>query len=95
MKSVIGVSWVISSRVMAPSATTGSVQFAGGPVLGGGTDYVKPEAEAILYIPHTQTAEDMPFYHPAVAKLAFLHRWRHPGRTDLGHRPARADVAVV
>lgn len=34
------------------------------------------ERSLVLYIPHVQQAEDMPFYHPAVAKLAFLHRWR-------------------
>ena len=32
---------------------TGSVDFAGGPVLRGATDYVKPQAELIVYRPHT------------------------------------------
>ena len=40
------------------------------------------ERNVVLYIPHVQKAEDMPFYHPAVAKLAFLHRWRHTTSTS-------------
>jgi tRNASer (uridine44-2'-O)-methyltransferase len=28
----------------------------------------------VLYIPHAQRAEDIPFYHPAVAQIAFEHR---------------------
>ena len=29
----------------------------------------------VLYIPHVQQAEDIPFYHPSVARLAFEHKW--------------------
>ncbi|KAK5115407.1 hypothetical protein LTR85_009867 [Meristemomyces frigidus] len=35
------------------------------------------ECNVIMYVPHVQQPEDMPFYHPAVAKVAFLHQWRH------------------
>ena len=28
----------------------------------------------VLYIPHVQSAEEVPFYHPTVARLAFEHR---------------------
>ncbi|KAL1641095.1 tRNA(Ser) Um(44) 2'-O-methyltransferase [Diplodia intermedia] len=29
----------------------------------------------VLYIPHAQSASEVPFYHPTVAALAFLHTW--------------------
>lgn len=29
----------------------------------------------IVYLPHVQSAEDVPFYHPAVQGIAFLHDW--------------------
>ncbi|TKA73681.1 hypothetical protein B0A55_05622 [Friedmanniomyces simplex] len=35
------------------------------------------ETHVVLYIPHVQREEEMPFYHPTVSKLAFAHRWRH------------------
>ncbi|KAK5115135.1 hypothetical protein LTR62_001832 [Meristemomyces frigidus] len=35
------------------------------------------EENMVLYIPHTRTADAMPFYHPAVSKLAFLHHFNH------------------
>ncbi|KAK1064677.1 tRNA(Ser) Um(44) 2'-O-methyltransferase [Friedmanniomyces endolithicus] len=34
------------------------------------------ETHVVLYIPHVQQAEEMPFYHPTVSKLAFTHKWR-------------------
>ena len=41
------------------------------------TDAYGREGESlVVYIPHVHDAESMPFYHPAVEKLAFLHRWR-------------------
>jgi len=33
------------------------------------------ETNVILYIPHVDSPEQMPFYHPSVAKLAFSHTW--------------------
>ncbi|OJD35234.1 trna (uracil-o-)-methyltransferase [Diplodia corticola] len=34
----------------------------------------------VVYIPHAQSASEVPFYHPTVAALAFLHTWpsSHP-----------------
>lgn len=40
-------------------------------------DDVGEERHVVLYIPHVPDVDTMPFYHPAVSKLAFLHRWRH------------------
>nr|POE59057.1 trna (uracil-o(2)-)-methyltransferase [Quercus suber] len=34
------------------------------------------ERNLVLYIPHVDTADQMPFYHPTVKSLAFLHVWR-------------------
>ncbi|TKA40250.1 hypothetical protein B0A54_10856 [Friedmanniomyces endolithicus] len=34
------------------------------------------ETHVVLYIPHVQQPEEMPFYHPTVSKLAFTHKWR-------------------
>ncbi|KAJ9666714.1 tRNA(Ser) Um(44) 2'-O-methyltransferase [Coniosporium apollinis] len=30
----------------------------------------------VLYVPHVASAEEVPWYHPAVRSLAFLHTWR-------------------
>lgn len=30
----------------------------------------------VLYVPHVASADEMPWYHPAVRSLAFLHTWR-------------------
>ncbi|KAF1827696.1 DUF1613-domain-containing protein [Dissoconium aciculare CBS 342.82] len=35
-------------------------------------DHGAKESLLILYVPHVQSAEEMPFYHPAVSQLAFL-----------------------
>ncbi|KAK3671523.1 tRNA(Ser) Um(44) 2'-O-methyltransferase [Recurvomyces mirabilis] len=35
------------------------------------------EVNVVLYIPHAQTENEMPFYHPAVSRVAFFHRWNH------------------
>ncbi|KAF2212421.1 hypothetical protein CERZMDRAFT_20251, partial [Cercospora zeae-maydis SCOH1-5] len=34
------------------------------------------QRQVVLYIPHVLKLEDMPFYHPTVSQLAFLHTWR-------------------
>lgn len=34
------------------------------------------EENLILYIPHAESPEEVPFYHPTVSQLAFLHTWR-------------------
>lgn len=36
----------------------------------------REELNVVLYIPHVQEAQDMPFYHPEVSRLAFVHSWR-------------------
>ncbi|KAF2722221.1 DUF1613-domain-containing protein [Polychaeton citri CBS 116435] len=30
----------------------------------------------VVYLPHVGKEEDVPFYHPAVASLAFVHQWQ-------------------
>ncbi|KAK0282291.1 tRNA(Ser) Um(44) 2'-O-methyltransferase [Friedmanniomyces endolithicus] len=60
------------------------------------------ETHIVLYIPHVQQAEEMPFYHPTVSKLAFTHKWRlvppptetpndttpsHPGSVSISYSP--------
>lgn len=35
-----------------------------------------PEEHLVVYIPHTSSPEETPFYHPRVAKLAFHHTFR-------------------
>ncbi|KAK4177512.1 putative methyltransferase [Triangularia setosa] len=30
----------------------------------------------VIYLPHVSSPSDMPFYHPAVKGIAFLHEWR-------------------
>lgn len=34
------------------------------------------EKSLIVYLPHVQSAEDVPFYHPAVRGIAFSHDWK-------------------
>ncbi|KAK5174882.1 tRNA(Ser) Um(44) 2'-O-methyltransferase [Saxophila tyrrhenica] len=36
----------------------------------------RDERNLVVYVPHVQRAEDVPFYHPAVSQLAFEHIWR-------------------
>ena len=40
----------------------------------------------VLYVPHSQQAEEIPFYHPAVKRIAFEHR-----SNDCGDSPSRTD----
>ncbi|EMF16468.1 DUF1613-domain-containing protein, partial [Sphaerulina musiva SO2202] len=42
------------------------------------------ERTLVLYIPHVLKLEDMPFYHPTVSQLAFLHTWRSNSSTSPG-----------
>ncbi|KAK4948959.1 tRNA(Ser) Um(44) 2'-O-methyltransferase [Elasticomyces elasticus] len=44
------------------------------------------ETSAVLYIPHVEKSAEMPFYHPKVSKLAFLHKWQlsNDGRVSPG-----------
>jgi len=34
-----------------------------------------PRQALIVYLPHVSSPEDIPFYHPAVRGIAFLHTW--------------------
>lgn len=45
------------------------------------------ETNIVLYIPHVQCAEEMPFYHPTVSKLAFVHNWRRAPPASNTHKP--------
>ncbi|KAK5693248.1 tRNA(Ser) Um(44) 2'-O-methyltransferase [Elasticomyces elasticus] len=44
------------------------------------------ETSVVLYIPHVENSAEMPFYHPKVSKLAFLHKWQlsNDGRLSPG-----------
>lgn len=33
------------------------------------------EQTVVMYIPHVQSEAEMPFYHPSVSRLAFIHTW--------------------
>ncbi|KAL9092889.1 MAG: hypothetical protein Q9165_004307 [Trypethelium subeluteriae] len=33
------------------------------------------EKTVMVYVPHVETMDEMPFYHPAVRAIAFLHEW--------------------
>lgn len=35
-----------------------------------------PEENLVIYIPHTSRVDDLPWYHPRVQSLAYLHTWR-------------------
>ena len=37
------------------------------------------DATVVVLIPHVQHVEDIPFYHPAVSRLALMHVWRAAG----------------
>ena len=44
------------------------------------------EEHLVVYVPHTSSPEDTPFYHPRVAKLAFHHTFR-PTMTNASTTP--------
>ncbi|GAB7363215.1 hypothetical protein MBLNU230_g3497t1 [Neophaeotheca triangularis] len=37
----------------------------------------------VVYIPHVQDPQAIPFYHPQVSRLAFTHRWRILAHDDI------------
>lgn len=43
---------------------------------------VEEETTLLVYIPHVQNANSMPFYHPSVSRVAFAHRWRASSSTE-------------
>ena len=52
------------------------------------------ETNVVLYIPHAQRAEDMPFYHPAVSRLAFTHKWRPANTKDLIMGTSNGSISI-
>ncbi|KAH6855244.1 hypothetical protein B0I37DRAFT_51948 [Chaetomium sp. MPI-CAGE-AT-0009] len=44
-------------------------------VPGSGGDAASVEKALVVYIPHVSAASEMPFYHPIVRGIAFLHEW--------------------
>ncbi|KAF2237904.1 DUF1613-domain-containing protein [Viridothelium virens] len=45
---------------------------------GGARGGKEGEKTVMIYVPHVETVDEMPFYHPAVRAIAFLHEW-HAG----------------
>ena len=41
------------------------------------------EQHIVVYIPHVQTPQEMPFYHPCVSRLAFEHKWQPSASQNL------------
>lgn len=39
------------------------------------------EKNLVIYMPHAESADEVPFYHPTVAALAFLHTWPSQSNT--------------
>ncbi|KAK3695508.1 hypothetical protein B0T22DRAFT_497511 [Podospora appendiculata] len=38
-------------------------------------DHDAPQKTLVVYLPHVSSAAEMPFYHPEVRAIAFLHEW--------------------
>ena len=49
------------------------------------------EEHLVVYIPHTSSPEDTPFYHPRVAKLAFHHTFRPTMNSSSATSQSNAD----
>ncbi|EGX90019.1 tRNA(Ser) Um(44) 2'-O-methyltransferase [Cordyceps militaris CM01] len=52
----------------------------------------------VLYVPHAQTVEDMPFYHPSVRAIAHLHEWdadTQRGSVSVHFHPFPAGIFVA
>lgn len=47
------------------------------------------EEHLVVYIPHASRVDDLPWYHPRVQSIAYLHTWRpqHPPSTQTLHEP--------
>lgn len=52
------------------------------------------EDNLVLYIPHVQHAGEVPFYHPAVAKLAFLHTWKASDVQSLENQSPSGSISI-
>ncbi|KAL2020217.1 hypothetical protein VTK56DRAFT_8643 [Thermocarpiscus australiensis] len=44
-------------------------------IYGNGSDCEDGQRTLVVYLPHVSTASEMPFYHPIVRGIAFLHEW--------------------
>ncbi|KAI9657470.1 MAG: tRNA(Ser) Um(44) 2'-O-methyltransferase [Bathelium mastoideum] len=42
------------------------------------------ERTLMVYVPHVERVEEVPFYHPAVRAIAFLHVWKRGAETEGG-----------
>lgn len=51
------------------------------------------ERNMVVYVPHVDNVEEMPFYHPSVAKLAFEHTRRHQDSESPSRSP-HADCSI-
>jgi tRNASer (uridine44-2'-O)-methyltransferase len=56
------------------------------------SDHAEPEKLLILYIPHVDKAEEMPFYHPAVSQLAFLYEQAVPSAPQ---EPLESTITIL
>ena len=52
------------------------------------------EQNVVVYLPHVSHADDMPFYHPAVSKLAFEHRWQVANSSDLEDCAGKGSISI-
>lgn len=52
------------------------------------------EQSLVLYTPHVERAEDVPFYHPEVSQLAFLHTWQ-PESLSAGSQEQNASTSSL
>ena len=58
------------------------------------TDFQEGEQNMVFYIPHSESADDLPWYHPRVRSLAYLHSWQgrsRPVSRDSGYGSFDAD----
>lgn len=56
----------------------------------GSSDTEEAEQTLVLYTPHVDRPEDVPFYHPEVSQLAFLHTWQP---ASLSSDPQQSDAS--
>jgi tRNASer (uridine44-2'-O)-methyltransferase len=53
----------------------------------------------VVYLPHVSTPDDVPFYHPKVRGIAFLHKWNpeHPAPQDSTppHSPGNISISYL
>ena len=52
------------------------------------------ERNAVVYLPHVQQAQDLPFYHPEVSQLAFVHKWQHSSATAPARETGSGSISI-